>query len=347
MPDTKLSLPKFSIQGKTETRDGDPDGNRFAILSPEVRNALRRRMAEKEQRRRKLNAGALSILVDGVHGADLELEPGKLRSTQVELQEGANLIEIQAQDEYGSLLAATQLVPYVDNSFGFSKTTAIVSKGKLTLSIVPIVNSADGRRRALLTINYSPNFNAVRFWMIWPLMRISWRSGWSYAVAALTIAFVMWGLTSTYYKHRIALLQQSSQKAPEAQNKLLPIQTSAAAHYLLLSDDQRVRSQEHNGIPTISLRSQPQVIVLDLELSATIQLGTFSADLQTFSGDRILMTQNYLAAKTVDKKLAVPIIVPAELLQAGGYYTVQLYSAGPTGRSELINRFTFKVTSHE
>lgn len=116
-------------------------------------------------------------------------------------------------------------------------------------------------------------------------------------------------------------------------------------HYLLLSDDQKVRSPEQNGIPTISLRSQPQVIVLDLELPTTTKSDGFSADLQTFSGNRTLMSQNFLQATGGKKGPTVAIMVPAQLLAPDGYYTVQLYVLGPVGRAELISRFTFKVTS--
>lgn len=340
MPDTKLSLPKFSVLSKSGTMDGDIGGSRFSILSAKERNELRRRMAEKQQRRRNLRARSVGVFIDNVHQANFEL--GDNSSMQVELQEGANLIEIRGEDEYGSLSLATQLVPYSDNAFEFSNTTVILKQGKLGLSISPTVNSADGRLRALLTVSYRPKFDLVRFGTIWRPIWKSWYPRWSYAMAGLMVAFIVWGLTSAYYKHKIALLQQTSERAANAQGRQLPIQSSAAAHYLIVSDDQRVRSQEQMDIPTVSLQSHPQVVVLDLQLPRGQKSATFSADLQMFSGNQTLMSQNFLQAASSEKGATVSITVPTRLLETDGYYTIQLYAAG---RSELVSRFTFKVTS--
>lgn len=341
MPNTKLSLPKFSIRGETETRDRDTDGNRSATLSLEIRSELRRRMAERELRRRNLRARTLSIVVDGVHRGDLE----KHRCMQIELQEGSNLIEIRAEDEHGSFPLATQLVGYVDGAFEFLNATATLNRGKLDLSILPTAKTVDGRLQALLTVNYRPKFDPVRTAMFWYIRWKAWRPRWAFAIAGLMIAFIVWGLTSAYYRHKIALLQQTNERTANTQGRQPLVQASAATHYLLLSDDQKVRSPEQNGIPTISLRSQPQVIVLDLELPTTTKSDRFSADLQTFSGNRTLMSQNFLQATGGKKGPTVAIMVPAQLLAPDGYYTVQLYVLGPVGRAELISRFTFKVTS--
>jgi hypothetical protein len=347
MPDTKLSLPKFSIRGKTETNDGDTDSNRFATLSPEVRNALRRRMAEKEQRRRKLHAGALNISVDGIHRADLVLEAGNHRSIQVELQEGANLIEIRAEDEYGSFPVATQLVPYADSGFESSNTAAILNSGKLELCISPIPSSADGPRRALLTVKYHPKFSSFRLPAIVPTLHNSLHSRWSFALTTAFMALIIWGLTATFYKHKIASLLRTNATPANVEGQQPAVQASAPAHYLLVPDDQKVRTQEAAAITTVSLHSHPQIVVLVIQLPLGDKSEVFRADLQTFSGDRTLMSQNFLRAKNLGKEQSVQIIVPTEVFFGDGYYTIVLYSSGPNGRSELINRFTFKVTSHE
>jgi hypothetical protein len=347
MPDTKLSLPKFSIRGKTETKDGDTDGNRLAILSPEVRNALRRRMAEKEQRRRELHARALSILVDGIHRADLALEFGTKTSMQLELQEGANLVEICAEDEHGSLPVATQLVPYVDSAFEFSNTTAILNTGKLELCISPVPSSPDGPIRALLTVKYRPKFSPFRLPAIASKLHESFGARWSFALTTVAMALIIWGLTATYYKHKIALLQRMNVTRANTEGQQPAIQASASAHYLLVPDDQEVRTQEQTAIATVSLHSHPQIIVLDIQLPLLGKSDVYRADLQTFSGDRTLMSQNFLRAKNIGNKQGLQIVVPAEVFFGDGYYTVVLYSTGPAGHSELINRFTFKVTSRE
>lgn len=338
MPDTKLSLPKFSTRGETEIRNRDTDGKRLAILSPDVRSELRRRMAEKEQRRRNLRTQTLSIVVDGEHRGVLE----KHRCMQIELQEGANLIEIRAEDEYGSFPLATHLVGYVDSAFEFLNATATLNRGKLDLSILPMAKAVDGPLQALLTVNHRPKFDPVRVGIICAVRWKMWRPRWIFAIAGLMIAFIVWGVTTAYYKHKIALLQQTQERLASTHAS---IRASVVTHYVLLPDDQKVRSSEQNGIPTISLRSQPQVIVLDLELPTTTKPDRFSADLQTFSGNRTLMSQNFLQPTAGKKSPTLAIMVPAQLLAPDGYYTVQLYALGPAGRAELINRFTFKVMS--
>jgi hypothetical protein len=78
-----------------------------------------------------------------------------------------------------------------------------------------------------------------------------------------------------------------------------------------------------------------------------VESGAYSADLKTFSGDRTLMTQNFLRAKPTAAGTTVAIVVPADLLEAGTYCTVQLHLTSTNGRSEHINRFTFKVVADE
>lgn len=348
MPNTKLSLPKFSIREKSDTADGNTGGHRLSVLSPEVRNTLRRRMDEKKQRRRKLQASALSIVIDDMHRAELGLESKKNTSMQLELQEGANLIEIRAEDEYGSLPVATQIIPYADSTFEFSNTATVLKNGKLELCISPMPSSVDGSRRALLTVKYTPKFSPFQLPAIVPTLYKASLSPWPFALTTVVMALIIWGLTAAYYKHKITLLQRPNVTSPNNEKGQQPaIQASGPAHYLLVPDDQKVRTQEQSAIATVSLHFHPQIIVLDIQLPLRSKSDVYRADLQTFSGDRTLMSQNFLRVKNIGNEQSVQIIVPTEVFFSDGYYTVVLYSTGPAGHSELINRFTFKVTSRE
>src|SRR5215471_2134103 len=129
MPDRRLSLPKFFMLEKSQKSDDNGTEGRSSVLSQEARDVLRKRLTESEGRRGKLRARSVSLVVDGVHRAQLDLaSKGQL---QIDLEAGANLIEVLAEDDNGSLLIATHFISYVGNAFEFSKGTAILTSGKL------------------------------------------------------------------------------------------------------------------------------------------------------------------------------------------------------------------------
>ena len=107
---------------------------------------------------------------------------------------------------------------------------------------------------------------------------------------------------------------------------------------------QRVRARgECNGLgePKISLQLRSPAISLELPLlRQSTQAEGYTAELKTFTGDQTLMTQNILKPIRRYGGNTVEIIVPADLLKAGTYYTVHLHSSGRT------DRFTFKVVDH-
>lgn len=344
MPENRLSLPKFSMLEKSEkSDDSGTRQNRAAALSQDVRDALRKRLAETEQRRRKWRGRSASVIVDGVPRAQLDLvSKGQL---QINIEEGANLVEIRGEDDHGSLLLATHFISYAENAFEFSKATAVLNNSRLELSISPVVNSSKGLPQATLTVNYHPKFNPVLPWTAWQALPGPWAPVWSYALTGLVLAVITWGVTSAFYKHRITLLERTNERPDHTRQ--LQTEAHAPVHYLIVPDDQRVRTQERIGIPTVSLQSHPQVVILDLQLTGAKETAVYTADLETFSGDRRLMTQNFLRAKGTETGSIISIIVPADLLEADKYYTVELYSMGTAGPAALINRFTFKVISSQ
>jgi hypothetical protein len=107
----------------------------------------------------------------------------------------------------------------------------------------------------------------------------------------------------------------------------------------LTADDQRIRAVGEEGVPEISLRLHSPAITLDLALPKAADAHSFTAELKPFAGDHVLMTQNFVEPTSAEDHKVVEIVVPAVLLRADNYYTVELHSAG---RSD---RFSFKVVS--
>ena len=100
-----------------------------------------------------------------------------------------------------------------------------------------------------------------------------------------------------------------------------------------------MRGPEEPGVPGISVIPRPPVINLELHLSAAMKSGTYTADLMTFAGDRLLMTQSPLRPRETDAGPVIEIAFPADLLEPDNYYTVHLHSPDASAR------FTFKVTT--
>jgi hypothetical protein len=155
------------------------------------------------------------------------------------------------------------------------------------------------------------------------------------------MALVGWGVLGTFYSHKVKELEQKLQLARRNQQQLAPTAARAIVSYALIRDDQRIRGTETAGIPEISLRLHSPAISLELPINSTEQAPNYSAELKTFAGDQMLMTQNFLQPTRADRGSVVEIVVPVDLLKANTYYTVYLHSPN------RIDRFTFKVVDRQ
>src|SRR5260370_15298996 len=174
----------------------------------------------------------------------------------------------------------------------------------------------------------------------WDLTRVPKAAGRAiaaYALAGFTMVLIGWGLATTFYGHRIKLLEQQLNKAHVNQSKLPPTAARAIMSYTLTSDAQRVRGPEMAGIPEIPLRLHSPAISLELPVSGTREAGGYSAELKTFSGDQTLLTISFLQARRTDAGSSVELLVPSDPLKADTYYTVHLHSLKST------DHFTFTL----
>jgi len=142
-------------------------------------------------------------------------------------------------------------------------------------------------------------------------------------------------------------MERSRQQANRGGSQGLPNTVATVVSYTLTWDGQRVRSEEKTGIPEISLGPGVTAVKFDLLLPVFVESDSYSADLETFTGDRKLMSQKFLEVHHTANGRVVPIVVPAALLTAGTYYTVQLDSLDANGHSTGQYRFTFAVLSRD
>jgi hypothetical protein len=337
-PAAKLALPRFFMSEKQEkSGDNGTEPRRPPELSQEDLGKIQRRLSATDARRRNMNPRRVTIVIDGVEDAQLDLIQKRLH--QIEVEFGASLIEIRAEDDRGDLILATHFLTYANNTFEFSRDTAVLSKGKLKVAVAPIANPADHPPRATVTLSYHPGFQWTRGLIAWHDFRNSGPTIRSYVAAAVAMAILAWGVTGAFYAHKIKVLEQELQQAHRNQQQLAPTAARAIISYTLTRDDQRVRGTETDGIPEISLLHSPAVS-LELPLPPTAESRSYSAEVKTFAGDQTLVTQNFLQATRTDAGSVVAIVLPADLLKPDTYYTVHLHS------SDRTDRFTFKVADN-
>jgi len=300
----------------------------LAFDAPETRLALPRVIMRE----------IVTIVVDGVEHTRLNLTQES--QVQIGLEAGASLIEVRGQDESGEIVLATHAISYASNAFESARALTRVSGGELKFEITPVIAPGQGQTRAILSLNYYPRFQWTRPWTIWREPGLSGRKISAYALAGLVMAFITWGMAAAFYSARVKALEKELQQAQSNQQRLFPTAARAIVSYTLTSDDLRVRGADAAGIPEISLRLHSPAISLDLALPPAAQAPSFNAELKTFTGNKILMTQNFLQPARIDSGSAVEIVVPADLLRADSYYTVYLHSPDRT------DHFTFKVVDN-
>jgi hypothetical protein len=254
---------------------------------------------------------------------------------EIELRVGALLVEILGEDDAGDLLLGMHLISYDTVDFDFSEGTATLVDGKLELTIKPIENECDDPRRATLLLKYRPKVHLFRPLTVWDFVGAWLRPLRLYALTGFAMAVIGWGLGVAFYSHKTAL-QAVDQRAAGHQRQELPMAATHFLSYVLVRDKERVRSSEDGGIPEVPVRFPGVTLELPIGQRMT---GNYSAELKSFKDDRTLMTQNVLRAQESAAGRTVAVLVPAELLDTGIYYSVVLRG----DHSEEIDRFTFHV----
>lgn len=151
VPDQRLEVPHFFMSND----DRGSLGQRFhpPSLSEEELHIISDRI-EKESSRRKKNSGRLlSILVDGVEGARLDLK--RTTSLLVPIEADAELIEVRTLDSSDEILLATHLVNQHESGILPSKSEVTLEGGQsLSFEIANAGKSSSEASRALLSICY-------------------------------------------------------------------------------------------------------------------------------------------------------------------------------------------------
>lgn len=142
-PEERLAVPQFFLAKGHDDEPRPPRNRRSLVkLSEEERMSIRNALAEEAVRRKTVSAGFLSIVVDGLERARLDLI--RERRAQFDVEEGAELIEVRADDEDGGLLLAANLLTYDDQAAGDQTTTSsVVLEGGQRISFAVALSRND------------------------------------------------------------------------------------------------------------------------------------------------------------------------------------------------------------
>ncbi|HEU4388181.1 MAG TPA: hypothetical protein VFV34_10310 [Blastocatellia bacterium] len=153
-PDQKLSVPRFFIE-KDEQGGGQPR-NRFENrpLSEEEAASIASVLSQAADRRRRASANVLSVTVDGTERA--RLDTGSHRSVRIEIEEGAELIEVHARDKAGLVPLAAHLLEHDESAANLAQTSSITLEGgqKVSFTIRLNKNSAGQLDGAIVDVHY-------------------------------------------------------------------------------------------------------------------------------------------------------------------------------------------------
>ena len=339
-PDMKLAIPRFVMPDKQEKNGDDASRRQRAPeLSQDELDQIQRRLAVSNKRRRSIDPSSVTVMVDGVEWAHLDLV--QRRELQVELETGASLIEVRGTDDRGDVLLATHVISYTDNLFELSGGSANLNRGKLRFAVKPMADSLDRAPRATLSVQYAPRFQWIRPWTMGSVLEGSQRTIYWYALAGLAVALLSWGSAGLFYSHKIKILEDKLQQAQRHPHPVVPTTARAILSYTLTRDDLQVRGPDGAGTPEISLRPHSAAISLALPISPATGTLSYTAELKTFAGDQTLLTLNFLQAVRTDAGSIVEIVVPSDVLRPDTYYTVHLH------RPDATDHFTFKVVADQ
>ena len=346
-PANRLDLPRFFMEKPADSNfiDRPPQPPQ---LSAEERKSIADFAVAQAERRQKTAPTVLAILIDGKEHARLATS-GNIASRQLEIHEGAELIEIWTEAESKSLLLATHKIAYSETHGIAPANVSFRFKGaaELDLQISGNDQAQTSPRVAIVSLVYLPGPQNTG-------MRWAWATP-KFALTSIALIAFGWILTmNTVGKHATPpiSLQQTPAGYIESSKALLPPEASptpaemAQANplpsvYKLIPDELATRGSGATEMPSIVVPAQATLIELELPIISTDAARSFHATLKTFSKGEEILTVARLTAKQAPSGRIVTFSLPSTILEADEDYTVDLRTHYPGGRMEELSSYTF------
>jgi|SRR5579872_6167728 len=357
-PHTRLAVPRFLLKHRMDGQKNTGNGSGTAPdLTEEERKGIMDRLTAESARRERISPKFLSIVADGRECAQLDL--GRRRNAHFEIQAGARLIEIWAEDQGEKILLATHWIAYTQ-CHGIAPSTASVDLGKgreILLQVVPAPTTTDELGNALILLKWQ----LVSRWAAWR-NRVRHPPMWfrnvpKYALAPL-LFLAIGGIVGAVKYSRELLRQQAASRrlgkelaeeiaARAALEYTLQIEHGVSTQsYVLVPNDLLIRGQQGTKEPVITLSSHTPLVVLELPVGRGSG-ESYRVVLKPFLDDHEILTENLPKSIPMRGDETVKFVLPVSFVEDGRHYVVTLNSIRPSGRMEEIRKFTFYVKKNK
>jgi hypothetical protein len=291
--------------------------------------------------------------VDGKECARLEVAGSASR--QIEINEGAELLEIWTEHKSEPLLLATHKIAYSGTqgiapaNLSFRFNTA-----ELILQIASNDTAQESARRSSVTLtcrSHAQSAGAFPKWLI---------AAPKFALASIALIALGWFLgLNAHHRTRtkqIAFPGFAEGEKPSLQPLPAPTPSEIAqnseqpATYRLVPDELATRGNGASDIPSVMVPSHPALVQLELPIAsqnmfkdaAKYAPKSFHCSLKTFLKDEIVLSENGLKARRSSSGAIVTFSLLSTFLAENTDYSVDLRSDFH-GKSEQLSTYTFHV----
>jgi hypothetical protein len=324
-PERRLALPQFYVKDENNPKKGGP----VPELSSDERQAIIKRVSDTDVRRRLISPAVTRIVVDGAECTRFDM--ARERTAEIAVEDGAKLVEVWSHDVSGDLLLATFSIAYAGSCFAFSKAILSLRSGKLQMIVRP-KPTIDDAARATITFEYQPSLLTLQLRTFHDFIEGLLRAIRQHALPSLVSLIIGIGVAT------VALRPHKTNTEGPFVN-----QTGTVVSYVLIPDDQRVRTANSDGSSDVALSEHRTIVDLELVADSLPHPAKYRADLKTLTEDNEILSETLYTHQT-QERTRIALQVPAALLQANKYYTVHLSLIEPGGKEfQESARYSFRT----
>lgn len=340
-PEDKLALPNLLLANDDDNQSDINIVRDPVPLSAEERNSIGERLRERKRRRGEITPKRIQILLDGVECAWLDAEDQT--TFELLIEEGANLIEIRAQDAAGDILLGSHLIEYDESGFASAKAGIILADGNMGLEVRPAAREGVLPRYA--TVRFRIHVHSVTRFKPpiaeWLDFMLTTRRKFAIPLAM----FVMGILVATVMDRTLPVRKPRTEQrvAGGVEQGLTKLDASHAAWYRLIPDEDFTRSGRTARFPTVPIEEHSDLVRFEIPIQARYdRFSDYAVELWAVDGNDRILAYDSLRPQQTPQGDALKVPVPAVVLTPGAYYTLKLRSQRQR-RTEWLSNFSFRA----
>ncbi len=355
-PQQRLSIPRFYFD--TDAHNQDTSGG-VAMAVPELTDheldSIFDYLSAEAKRRNQSRPKVLKVLAHGIEYARVHADGTEQHSC--ELPEGAKLIEIWIEQDGGDVLIATHWVNYTE-WLGIAAAKAIINLGnnrEMELTITPIAERPGSASLALscrAASNWQQGFWRIREGMLAPRL---WLLRFGFGVISLIAmgwiigSFVTRRELSRQRANAEQMRQQLAQEKAlreSLQQKLTQREPAPVDVYHISPDDLHVRTNEPSRTPVVRLKPEQTLATIELPV-ADVKGQHYRVVLTQFLQHEELLSEVFPGSSRRGASSVIDFELPANLVQDGQHYVINVSYVNSRGTAESYRTFTFLVLKQE